>query len=596
MLNLVLILIVIFVYTFYYLRKMRDKKKFLRPKETKFPQAGDVTVRTKWGETVSVSSKDFKRIKDFYKTESIIGETTSLSGRLRVLSKDLNKELIISPASFNDKKFELIEIIDNKTTPSEGDVKLYNSRIKEYAIMDFDDWLEVEDNWELVGLNGIETFEEEDTVGGEYVILGNGHTLIIKASDYSKVSNHWEHVDDIVAETRLVVYYDIQDISSPTTIFTNYDNSVKSIEIDGNETISEFAQGNVAYQFSAVGEHIIKYEFNNPTTVGSNVPVLYNVATAKHIIIPNTFTSIGSQVFISNANLTSVTIGISVTSIGDSAFGGCSGLTSVNIPNSVTSIGSGAFSGCYGLTSVHISDLAAWCNISFLIKYDSNPLYHAHHLYLNGTEVTDLIIPDGVTSIGSSAFYNCSGLTSVTIPNSVTSIGSSAFGGCNSLATIIVESDNTVYDSRNDCNAIIESSTNELIFGCKNTTIPNSVTSIREMAFFDCIGLTSLTIPNNVTSIGFQAFSDCRSLMSVTIPNSVTTIGYSAFENCTSLISVTIEATTPPTLGSQAFAYNASGRKIYVPADSVAAYKAAAGWSTYASDIVAIEEVAEDPL
>ena len=137
-------------------------------------------------------------------------------------------------------------------------------------------------------------------------------------------------------------------------------------------------------------------------------------------------TSIKYNTFYKCDGLTSVTIPNSVTSIGNYAFENCSGLTSVTIGNGVTSIGYSAFSGCSGLTSVYISDIAAWCRISFQ-TYLSNPLNYAHHLYLNDEEVTDLIIPNDVTEIGKFAFYGCSGLTSVTIPNSVTSIGVSAF-------------------------------------------------------------------------------------------------------------------------------------------------------------------------
>ena len=150
-------------------------------------------------------------------------------------------------------------------------------------------------------------------------------------------------------------------------------------------------------------------------------------------------TAIGDYAFYNSDAFTSITIPNSVTSIGSYAFYSCSSLTSVTIPNSVTSIGSDGFYGCSFLSAVHISDVATWCNIDFDNVY-SNPLYYAKNLYLNGEKVIDLIIPESVTSIGSSAFYNCDSFNSVTIPNSVTSIGSSAFYNCDALDSIVVES------------------------------------------------------------------------------------------------------------------------------------------------------------
>ncbi len=185
-----------------------------------------------------------------------------------------------------------------------------------------------------------------------------------------------------------------------------------------------------------------------------------------------------------------------VTCIGDDAFRDCSGLTSVIIPNSVTSIGNS---------------------------------------FMNCTAIGSIDIPNSVTSIGDGAFSGCSSLTSITIPNSVTSIGRWAFNGCSGLTSITVASGNITYDSRNNSNAIIEKSTNKLIFGCKNTVIPSDVTSIGIEAFFGCTSLTSITIPNSVTSIGESAFECCSGLTSITIPNTVSSIGRWAFKDCSSL-------------------------------------------------------------
>ena len=287
------------------------------------------------------------------------------------------------------------------------------------------------------------------------------------------------------------------------------------------------------------------------------------IAGCQNTIIPNSVTSIGEYAFYACHPLTSITIPNSVTSIGDYAFSGCYSLTSITIPNSVTSIGHSAFSGCSSLTSI--------------------------------------TIPNSVTSIGDYAFSGCYSLTSITIPNSVTSIGHSAFSGCSSLTSMVVESGNSTYDSRENCNAIIETASNTLIAGCQNTiipnnvisigvqafcgcsftsvTIPNSVTSIGDGAFNWCGSLTSVTIPNSVTSIGEQAFCGC-SFTSVTIPNSVTSIGIHAFAECTSLDSVTCLAMTPPALGSSVFS-NCKQSTLLVPCESLSNYQAHEQWGQF---------------
>ena len=170
-------------------------------------------------------------------------------------------------------------------------------------------------------------------------------------------------------------------------------------------------------------------------------------------------------------------------------------VTYSGVTYSVTAIGDYAFMDCYGLTSI--------------------------------------TIPNSVISIGYMAFDSCYRLTSITIPNSVTTIGNSVFSGCSGLTSIVVASGNPTYDSRNDCNAIIETASNTLIYGCMNTIIPNSVISIGEGAFYHITSLTSIDIPNSVTAIGDIAFCNCTSLTSIDIPNSVTTIGRDAFYGTT---------------------------------------------------------------
>ena len=322
---------------------------------------------------------------------------------------------------------------------------------------------------------------------------------------------------------------------------------------------------------------------NIPSASSSSKCAFYNSKFTK-VVIGNGVTSIGDYAFDGCSSLTSITIPNSVTEIGICAFDGCSSLTSITIPNSVTEIGMCAFYDCPSLTSVHISDLSAWYKIDFDDSY-ANPLYYAKNLYLNDVLVTELTIPDSVTSIGMYTFAGCTSLTSITIPNSVTSIGYYAFRGCTGELIInskaLVEIDYTY--NYNNYNYPAKSWLNGNQF--TKLTIGDNITSIGNYAFYDCSSLISVTIGNGVTSIGNYAFYGCSSLTSITIPNSVTSIGMHTFDGCTSLTSVYCKPTTPPSGDIRMFDDNASGRKIYVPTASVNAYKSASYWSNYASYI-----------
>ena len=215
----------------------------------------------------------------------------------------------------------------------------------------------------------------------------------------------------------------------------------------------------------------------------------------------------------------------SVTSIGANAFKSCSGLSSVTIGTNIENMGDGAFDECTGLTKVNITDIGAWCQIHFE-ALNSNPLYYAKHLYLNNTEITKLIIPDGLTSINGRAFCNCTSLTSVIIGNGIWSINTEAFYGCSSLQ--------------------------------------------------------SINIPDGVTDIYGSVFYGCSSLQSISIPSSVTGIGKTAFSGCSALKSVTCEAVTPPTMSNNVFKnVNCSSITLYVPSGSLDAYKSADQWKEF---------------
>lgn len=375
---------------------------------------------------------------------------------------------------------------------------------------------------------------------------------------------------------------------------------------------------------------------NSVTSIGDYV--FYGCSSLTSITIPNSVKTIGTYAFGHCRSLTSITIPNSVINVGNCAFMNCSGLTSITISNNVKSLGSSAFSNCSSLTSItipssvtSIGDYAFYdCSSLTSINIPNGVTSIEDGTFHNCCNLTSISIPDGVTSIkstrSSGAFWNCSSLKSIIIPKSVTSIGVKAFYRCSSLTSIKVELGNSVYDSREYCNAIIETNSNSLILGSANTkiptgitsigdnafngcsglasitipqgvtrignnafngcsgltsvTIPSSVTSIEVATFDGCSGLTSVTIPSSVTSIGLSAFYGCSSLTSVSIPSSVTSIGDQVFNRCSSLTSITIDKSVPIDIYSNVFT-SRSLATLYVPKGSFDAYKAADYWKEF---------------
>ena len=298
--------------------------------------------------------------------------------------------------------------------------------------------------------------------------------------------------------------------------------------------------------------------------------VFYGCSSLTSITLPEGVTSIGESAFRNCGGLTSITLPEGVTSIGEGAFRGCYGLTSITlpeglksigesafsdcwdlasitIPEGVTSIGKGAFNGCGNLTSITIPESVksigggafSRCGISSIIVAEGNTSYDSRYgcnaiietgsnTLIQGCSTT--VIPEGVTSIGESAFCGCGGLTSITIPESVTSIGKEAFWYCGGITSITIPEGVTSIE-------------NGVFYGCSNLTsivLPEGVTSIEGWTFYACSNLTSITLPKGVTSIGESAFGNCSSLTSITLPEGVTSIGESAFYKCSSLTSITL--------------------------------------------------------
>lgn len=379
----------------------------------------------------------------------------------------------------------------------------------------------------------------------------------------------------------------------------------QNVEIDGI-----YYNLNSSDKTAEVASHSYSGSITIPSTISYNgnnysVTVIGNLAfegceDLNNIELPNTITTIGDWAFRKCSGLKSIIIPNSVTIIGKKAFDSCTGLTNVIIPNNVATIGYSAFYRCTGLSEIIIGNHVTTID-AYAFEYCTN--------------VTEIIIPNSVTTLGYNVFGGCEKLKEIVIPKNVTEIKGALFQVCNALEKIIVEDDNPNYDSRDNCNAIIEKSTKTLLSGCKNTIIPQNVDIIGDFAFsgfkdisnitiplgvitigkgaFWGCGLTDLDIPISVTSVGERAFQQCFALKSISIPLSVKNIGSYAFYDCTELTNITSNILNPFAVDESAFQLlgdsdNPITASLNVPIETKEKYQTTAGWNKF-QNIVEVE-------
>ena len=473
-------------------------------------------------------------------------------------------------------------------------------------------------------------------------IDGICYDLIKKIKEASVTYKSGGYSGDIVIPSTVEydgIEYTVTSISGFSSSNSLYSvvmpNTVKKIEESAFWSCEYLTSITMSNSLEFIGKNAFTYCYRIESVNISDLDAWYNInfedATSNPLFYSNTFGNGENHFNLNGEEITDLVIPANRTTINKYTFYGSTGITSVSIPASIKSIGQDAFF-CANLISVHISDLNAWCNINFESK-DSNPLYRSsvfsywnnredNHLYLNGTEIKDLVIPKELTIVGDYAFAGCNGITSINIHNSVTNIGIGAFSYCMGLNTIDIPNSVTTIgkDAFSGCHGLksinlptrvttIEEGTFENCTSLESVNIPNNITSIGKRSFLGCIGLTSISIPNSVTSIGNSAFSGCEKLSTIVIGNGMITIGtyYNdiyeltrggyCFAGCPEILDVYCFADEVPNAQSNIFDGSfVEHATLHVPAASVIQYKAQVPWSQF-KEVMALndEEIPETP-
>ena len=445
------------------------------------------------------------------------------------------------------------------------------------------------------------------------IVIERNHIQPMAALEYDGIPDNeiwYTSTDDSVVEPNATNVFGANILSN------TYENGKGVIVFDGPVTLIGYE---AFYAYETDCEKLTSVTIPNSVTK-IRTRAFYSCDNLRAVNIPNSVTEIERQAFNCCKNLKSINLPNSLTTIGNEAFEGCEALTTVTIPDSVTSVGTSVFENCDSLKEFKgkfaedngrclivdgkLVAFAIDCGVTEYVVPDIVSTICSFSICECQT-LTSITIPDSVVEIEDYGVYNCKKLSNVTLGNNVVTIGDAAFAFSKITTITIPDSVTTFYDGNpflacddlkefkgkfatEDGRALINGDT---ILAYANASgsvynIPNNITIIGDEAFKGCKSLTNVDIPDSVTTIGDHAFYGCSVLTSVDIPNSVATIKHSAFESCSKLKYVYCKPTTPPVLGSSYVFYNnAAGRKIYVPAESVDAYRGAQYWSEYASMI-----------